>query len=360
MKKLLLLTTVLGSMYADPIKYLSPNILNVAGGYRISSTGYYVLTDDVIFSNLAAATNGITITSSSVVLDLNGRVLQGAGGATQVGILVGMASANNPFTNITIRNGTIQNWSGGGILFGNGNRAADIICDGLSLLNNTGTHVAINAGGTNRIVLRNCNLSGSLADGLNITHAGNIRIDNCKFDNNGSTGMTITTATSIMINNSSIGTNIAEGCRIVTCTSVMFTNCVLARNGSDGINTQSSSSLIITDCVANGNGGSGLNFVNTSFSYVGRCLLESNSFMGVSLNSNARTVVIQNCSALGNTGTGFVNNSANALIMGSLATRNTVTNYAGTGPAAVVSFVNGSAIAVGTVFDTTVNNVAIV
>jgi hypothetical protein len=72
----------------------------------ISEPGSYYLTQNVAG---VINTNGIEITTSNVTVDLNGFTLQGALSAR--GIYV-----TGAFSNITVRNGTIKDWSEFGIL----------------------------------------------------------------------------------------------------------------------------------------------------------------------------------------------------------------------------------------------------
>ena len=74
--------------------------------YTISSPGSYYLTTNLVGTS---GNNGITISSSHVVLDMEGFALTGVPGSLS-GIPIGATC-----TNVTVRNGSISGWGGAGV-----------------------------------------------------------------------------------------------------------------------------------------------------------------------------------------------------------------------------------------------------
>lgn len=92
--------------------------------YTISSSGKYMLNNSI--TNYSG-TNGITISSNDVLLDLGGKILDGNG--TNYGIRI------NTYSNITITNGTISEWLRGISFVDSGNTYNDIYLKDLYLNN---------------------------------------------------------------------------------------------------------------------------------------------------------------------------------------------------------------------------------
>ena len=76
--------------------------------FTIANPGSYYLTGNLTG---VAGTNGITVASGDVTLDLNGFALLGVSNSMS-GIQV--ASASSACTNVAIRNGTVRGWGGAG------------------------------------------------------------------------------------------------------------------------------------------------------------------------------------------------------------------------------------------------------
>jgi hypothetical protein len=325
---------VVAVLQPAPITFLPPNVLNVASGFTISSTGLYQLTDDVVFTNLANSQNGITITSSSVTLDLNGRALTGISGATGQSAI---SIAPGGYTNIRIKNGSINNWSANGII--STGVLKDLFLEKLNIqytLGAAGSGSVVLSSTTQRAYIRNCTMGGNpVADGIRMVSGGfSIEISGCTMNNIGGACCNLQTATTVII----------QRCRF--------------NSGAVGLYAGASSALYVVNSFMNLNTGLGIQLVQTGSSLVLGCTVEKNTGGGISVDAGSGANLIKGCVALSNGGAGFTNNSTNSAFMSCLATRNTSTNYAGTGPIGAISIFNGVSVPLGTAIDGT-NNIAI-
>lgn len=101
--------------------------------YTISAQGSYFLTGNLTASG---STAGIIISADNVTLDLKGFAVVGGGSGSVAGINVPSAQKN-----ILIRNGTVRDWTNGGV---NAANATNSVVQGLRLSNNTATNTFSN------------------------------------------------------------------------------------------------------------------------------------------------------------------------------------------------------------------------
>ena len=188
--------------------------------FSITNSGSYYLT-----TNYSGAAGAIVILTNNVALDLNGFTL--AGNGSNYGIYV-----NQSWTNITVRNGILQNWNVA--LYAA--LADNCQFEHLFISHNAGGV----AGGTTTLV-SDCTASGNGQDGIQVS----------------------------------------EGCKIV--------NCISRLNGGSGITTGAGASVI--GCVAELNA---LNGINMDHGLVKDCVARQNTNNGISAFSYC-VVLNNNC-----------------------------------------------------------------
>ena len=167
---------------AVPTTFISPSQITTTP-FSITAPGLYVLTDDVAY-NTSGGT-AITINSSDVTLDMNGKAIINTGAGVENSIALA-----STFTNVVIRNGTIRVFDGTGITVPTGSyniALENIATVGVNATVGTGIDLQGIAGATTRskgITIRNCDVRNCLR-GLNGTAADNVVIRNSNFNNNG-------------------------------------------------------------------------------------------------------------------------------------------------------------------------------
>ncbi len=328
---------------AVPLTLISPDQVS-AGGFTISSGGLYVLTDDVPFS--IANGTAISITTSDVILDLNGKSLIASNGANTA------VSISNTMANITVRNGCMRNFDfrgiDGGISLQNmtfedlvvigSNKASGSV--GLFVFGNLSDSATFG----NNITIRNCYVSNFLSGTITFANAQNIinstfnsnqrgmsvsgnagLITNCQASNNSgasSLGLSITIGTGWHIKDSDFSFNIntqgaAQGFGGVLAMGhgTEITNCSFNSNGGvgtiRGLDIGNTSSCVIKNCTFNGNFSTtaaalrGLSLSGTGH-YVENCIADANwtsalggfAVTGIVVTGSAHTLV--NCHVAGN------------------------------------------------------------
>ena len=266
---LLLVITVPISAYgvSGQIKITQPQSFPIV----IDQPGSYVLTSNITVSTIN--TKCIEIDANDVTLDLNGHTLMGPGktsGSNDSGIY---ASEKN---NITIKNGTIQNFGKSGIvLSGSNHQIKDVMfCSnglhGISIISS---------------IIINCTASYNGSHGI---YASYSTITNCITDSNDSHGISATSSTVTKCTtsyNSSHGIY-ASNSTIVDCTTVnnsdrgiyasnsTITNCTANYNDSHGI--YASSRCRIEGNNLRYNGGYGL-YISSSYNYAIKNVASENS-----------------------------------------------------------------------------------
>lgn len=193
------------------IKLTQPATLPI----EINEPGSYILTSNI---NGGTYTGNIAIhiKSHDVFLDLNGHTIIGPGKA---GIQIYGIYAYEK-SNITIKNGTVQEFAGNGI---------------------TIIH------GTNHQVM-DLNVHDNGINGISISTSSSVIISNCNSSYNGSLGIIASNASmqnAVANHNGNVGISASDS-TIIKCTS--------NSNGDTGIHSERST---VADCSANANGGAG-------------------------------------------------------------------------------------------------------
>ncbi|HNS81440.1 MAG TPA: right-handed parallel beta-helix repeat-containing protein [Kiritimatiellia bacterium] len=198
-------------------------------------------------------TNGVSIRSDNVTLDLAGHELIGPGVGSGMGIYCG-------YGNGTIMNGVVRNWQGGlGIgAFGRGASIKNMhVTD-----NNEGITIR------NAALIESCQINGNLDDGVVIDGSGNI-IRNCRISTNLSEGIVFDTFNENLrgnvIENSTVTQNGASGLKFYSTagdfTGILIKNCTFSYNAASGIlfvghlSSAYFEGISMLDCVFSGNNG---------------------------------------------------------------------------------------------------------
>jgi len=210
----------------------------------IDQPGSYVLTSNIVVSTPNVI--GIQIEADNVTLDLNGHALIGAGKASG-GFGTGIRSEFKK--NVSIKNGTVQNFGGFGIRILSGTGA-----EGYSQVN----------------YLR---VSDNHFDGICADHC---TITNCTANMNDSNGINARCST---INNCTANMN---GCSGINAYSSTVTDCTVCSNGSSGIYARYST---IINCTVNKNQSDG---IKASISTISDCTVFSNVLNCIHAESKCR------------------------------------------------------------------------
>lgn len=238
-----------GSLETDmkSLNEIEPRTLISALPFTITNAGSYYVVGNLVG---VAGSNGITIVSSHVQLDLNGFALIGstnAGGgdnSTLVGVLI--SDADLP-VNIAIRNGVICNWGREGM---RSVLAKDCRVTGISVSQN---------GGTNGY------------DGMQLGSWWTI--SDCLAAKNGghgiSAGSQCTISRSVFRENTKCGLNVNTECRIFDCSAmwnyldgfrtgddVEVRNCFANQNSSNGISV--AMGCVVANCFSSFNSNAGI------------------------------------------------------------------------------------------------------
>jgi hypothetical protein len=296
--KFLLMSILLVPMglSAAPVTMISPFQVNTAAGYTISSSGLYILSDNVTASAAPAA--AITITSSNVVLDLNNKTISGFSVANIIGIQI----AGN-IGNVIIKNGVIAN-VGLGVVSVSA-PASDISIENVSVERyaNEGIEM-MNVQG---ITISDCVLSGSSLSsgfGIDLFNVVQGKIKNCK------------------------SSKASVGIIIANSSATKFESVEAYSNNLYGLRMQVSQGVQVVDSTFNNNVGDGVNFVSSvTHCTLSNCQMNNNNNGLTMLDAFSVNNIIQNCMAFNNGNNGFDNPNTNVLI-GNLAYGN-ATNYTG-------------------------------
>ena len=212
--------------------------------FNIAVPGSYYLT-----TNLTgiSGTNGITISSGNVTLDLRGFTLAGVPGSVD-----GIATAG-VVTNVTLENGTVTGWGDVGV---NAGSAFGATCVRLTVSNNQ--FDGLDPGGYARISF--CLASGNGQDGFGVS-------------SNEYEG-TYEDCTSIFNDRWGFDT-------LWDCT---FLNCRAVNNNADGISAYYK--CVLKDCSANYNGGYGI-FAQWPGCTLARCQAAENGLGGIAADNSA-------------------------------------------------------------------------
>lgn len=274
--------------------------------------------------------NTITISGTSVTLDLNGHTVNVPAGTA--GILIATNS-----TDIRVKNGFIKG-DGATSIYGiqveqtTDVRIEDVTCEGC-------TNAGIFLDGSQRTFVNrvNCNQN---ATGL----VGLIDLDtvilNSSFTNNAAnTGMSLLSSQRLFVQQCVVDLN-TTGIFLDTVLSGEIAECVLNANTSTGIFTVNSSNIVIRSCSAQGQTGGSVGsgfFVSLGTTI---CLFNCAATLhdvGFRIDLNANTVLMRECSANANSTYGFLNQSTTpCFFYANDACNNPTNNYLGVVSGSVV------------------------
>lgn len=209
----------------------------------INQPGQYYLTGNAKVSTMS---NGISISTSSVTIDLNGYTLQGPG--TTSGGVDGI-NAQSPRDYITIRNGTVTNWPGAGLN----------IATSTTLIENVTSR---DNGGAGFLLLTahviNCVAERNNAPGISFfadSTPGYSMIQNCNSSYNAGNGLSIITPSTVL--NNTFSENRDHGMFVAGSRCTIRGN-TCTSNGSDGIAAAASTFSLIENNLCTRNGGTGI------------------------------------------------------------------------------------------------------
>lgn len=227
------------------------------------------------------STNGITIASDYVTIDMAGHALIGPGESSKSGIVIAGSTRN-----MTVMNGTIANWQGAyksGLHAG----AASMIKNVRAYTNNNGLYIGKGS------VARDCVASGNLDIGIHANKG--CALENCSASDNGDKGIYAYIGNTL--HNCAANGNVNEGIHVDRENQIR--NCVALENGGDGFCLYRGN--IIEHCQAsfNSNSGDGAGIHATSVDNRidgNNCTYNDN---GILVNTNGNFIVRNTCSGNG-------------------------------------------------------------
>jgi hypothetical protein len=263
--------------------------------FNITRPGSYYLTTN--FTGISG-TNGITISSGNVSLDLRGFTLAGAAGALD-GILVA-----GTLTNITIENGIVSGWPGDGVEAANSSGSQ---FSQLSLTDNgaDGLDPGINS------IIRHCIADGNTLQGFGGGSDYQCTFDSCTAAGNGNWGFAV--KSSSLLVNCDANNNAYDGffpgslCTLRDCTAVF--------NSGDGFNIPFPGSVLV-GCASGNNNDYG--FQLSDHSTVQNCNASYNNADGINTLYDS---AIESCTAGYNQGQG-ISAGTNCAIIGCASSAN--------------------------------------
>lgn len=228
----------------------------------ITNSGSYYLTGNLT----APGTNGVTVATNDVSLDLNGFVLDGRGGGG------GGVRVSGVRTNVAVFNGAVAHWPGVGVDASSGR---GVYLERLRVVNNGSDGI----GSGNNSIVQNCIVLGN--GGVGIRGGGANRIKDCVVNGNGTHGIVADQSTIINCEAGLNGGNgidaVSEssviGCRakgngtngVVAFEATLIRDCTLAENVGDGILVRNRCIVLNNNCRQNGFGsgdGAGIRVLN--------------------------------------------------------------------------------------------------
>jgi parallel beta-helix repeat protein len=256
-------------------------------------------------------TNGITIASDNVTIDLNDHALVGVAQALD-GI-----SIQGTRTNITVRNGSLLSWPGDGVDAG---AAVNSQLRNLNAARNTGTGLRVGEGS----LVIGCTARTNTLDG--ITTSAGCRVIDCTTSRNGSEGLIIGTASTI--EGSTAFENAANGISAGLGSSVV--NCTAYSNGTNGIAMLNTGFLVATNpasgrisgCVSRSNAGHGIQVGSRCYVSDNNCA--GNGFAGICVTGSACRIDNNQCTGGRQ---GFLVTGTDNLIIRNSAQGNSPLNY---------------------------------
>jgi parallel beta-helix repeat protein len=217
-------------------------------------------------------TNGITIASDDVTIDLNDHALVGVVQALD-GIRV-----EGLHTNITVRNGSVLSWPGDGVDAAN---AVNSQLRNLNAARNNAVGLRVGEGS----LLQSCTARSNVLDG--IATGNGCRVIDCTTSRNGSEGIIVGTGGTVQ--GSTAFENTANGIFANAGSSVL--NCSVYSNGTNGIYVSTGGQAL--NCTARGNSGNGIQA--SSASYVAQNTCSANVFAGILVSGVAARIDGNHC-----------------------------------------------------------------
>lgn len=218
-------------------------------------------------------TNGITIFSDNVTIDLNDHALLG------VALALDGINVNGTHTNITVRNGSVLGWPGDGV---DANSAVNSQLRNLNAAQNGGVGMIVGEGS----IVSSCTARTNVSDGIRTSGGG--RVVDCTSSKNGGDGIETGTGSSLSgcasFDNSGGGINASIACAINNCSAYSNT----------GIGIESASGSTIQQCAVYLNSTNGISVDNGSV--VSGCSVRSNGGNGIRASSSCR-IENNDCSA---------------------------------------------------------------
>ncbi len=229
--------------------------------YQITQPGSYYLTGNI---NGVVGKHGIEIAASGVTLDLNGFELAGVPthGSTFDGVRVDAGGRSN----ISVRGGTVRNWSGVGINLDAFSPINCIVTD-VRATNNGAEGIAV--GANSRV--SDCTASLNTGDGIQLSF--NCTVMNCVVASNSQNGVYGNVVNAVAdctaYDNGADGISAGIGSKI--------TNCAAYDNADEGFVIGSSGTIM--GCTASVNGGNGIELFYGSAAI--NCSSQNNTFHGI-------------------------------------------------------------------------------
>jgi parallel beta-helix repeat protein len=288
--------------------------------FVIGSPGSYYFTGNLVGT---AGTNGITVLTDGVSIDLNGFVLAGKPGSSN-----GVFAAAGVRT-LSVRNGTVKSWGRAGIEAINANNCqfADLRVDsngGPGLDSGNGSIItkcnAISNGGTgisggNGSTMKECTAQSNAGAGLNGFFGSTII--GCAAQSN--TGVGISASSGNTIKDCSVQSNGGGG--ISTAGNCTINGCSVYSNTGIGISTGYS---LVEGCTVNSNTGEGI-YLSTSGTLLHNSVYSNGGF--VSSNSNIHVIGSYNRLEGNHSNNGYsgirVDSAGNVIIRNSAGGNNT-------------------------------------
>ncbi|MBN2138748.1 MAG: right-handed parallel beta-helix repeat-containing protein [Sedimentisphaerales bacterium] len=231
--------------------------------FVITESGSYYLT-----GNRAAKAHGIIVEVDNVTIDLMGHCLTGSGAGSNDGVHI-----NEGLHNVTVRNGTINDFSNCGILAEPNNVGHSIIDIRASSNNGSGIYL----GGTTHVI-KGCGTGNNEDKGIYTEKSS--RISDCTATSNGNDGISADEGS--MIVNCVANNNDARG---IDVDSSSVANCVANHNQTGGI--RAPGSTVIGCCAYSNDGGSGIYGENST---IQACVARANTYTA-GINAHYSTVV---------------------------------------------------------------------
>lgn len=249
--------------------------------FIIASPGYYYLGQDLAGEE---SKNGISISVNNVIIDLRGYRMVGTPTS-----LFGISGAGA--STLTVFNGEVSEWPGGGINLGSRSRVENVILDS----------------------------NGTIS--LSVGYFSYIR--DCRVFGNDTSGTCIKSLGSSIIEDSMANHALFTGIRIDTHTIVR--DCIIQQNGSDGIYQAAGGHTLIEGCLSRNNGGNGINLCGTAIVRDNNCTGNTDAGIQVRCGNN---VVTQNLLTGNDTGIALFSNQEEQ-VFSNILTDNTTTNISG-------------------------------